>query len=135
MLPSKLDPSTQELMDLIYSRDMFNNALKTFDLDVKKMPLGKISKTQIAKGFEVLEEIEQELNGKTNFVKICELSSKFYTIIPQDFGRLRPPPITSAVMLQQKYDMLTVLGDIELAQSLQEESKKSDGNQGVIYSF
>ena len=31
--------------------------------DVKKMPLGKLSKGQIAKGFDVLDDIEKELNA------------------------------------------------------------------------
>lgn len=61
------------------------------------MPLGKISKMQIAKGFEVLEEIEDILKSeKLNNKKINDLSSKFYTLIPHDFGRQRPPPINSS---------------------------------------
>ena len=32
-------------------------------VDVKKMPLGKLSKTQIAKGFEALEEIQAAVEG------------------------------------------------------------------------
>jgi poly [ADP-ribose] polymerase len=78
--------------------------------DTKKMPLGKLSKTQIAKGFEVLEEIEEVLNGsKINSNKINDLSSKFYTVIPQDFGRAKPPLIDNKDKLQQKYDMLMVI--------------------------
>ena len=50
---SKLDIQTQDLISLIFDQDMFDNALKKYDIDVKKMPLGKLSKTQIAKGFEV----------------------------------------------------------------------------------
>lgn len=42
------------------------------------MPLGKLSKSQIAKGFEILEEIEKELT-KPKQTKINELSGKFYT--------------------------------------------------------
>lgn len=56
-----------------------------------------------------------------------ELSSHFYTIIPHNFGRSRPPPINSPELLQAKKDMLLVLADIELAQTLQaapEETKK-----------
>lgn len=57
-------------------------------LDVKKMPLGKLSKSQIAKGFEILEEIEEVLKAaKPNMTKINDLSSRFYTAIPHDFGR------------------------------------------------
>lgn len=89
------------------------------------MPLGKLSKTQIAKGFEVLEEIEAILKSKSSSkVKLNELSNKFYTVIPQDFGRQRPPAIDDEEILQKKYDMLTVLSDIELAQSMQESAAK-----------
>ena len=94
-----------------------------FSEDVKKMPLGKLSKTQIAKGFEVLENIELELNKKSpNNKNINELSSKFYTVIPQDFGRSVPKPISTTTFLQEKYDMLIVLSDIEMAQSLKENN-------------
>lgn len=72
------------------------------------MPLGKLSKGQIAKGFEVLEEIENCLKSGANQTKLNELASKFYTVIPQDFGRQRPPPINNQEALQKKYDMLIV---------------------------
>ena len=87
------------------------------------MPLGKLSKGQIAKGFEVLEEIEECLKSKKT-KQLNDLSSKFYTVIPQDFGRQRPPPIDTEEKLQKKYDMLVVLSDIELAQSMQETAEK-----------
>ena len=87
---------------------MFKDQLKKFDIDVKKMPLGKLSKSQIAKGFEVLEEIEAALKAKKGSTVINELSSKFYTVIPGDFGRQRPPPIADEETLQKKYDMLMV---------------------------
>ena len=72
------------------------------------MPLGKISKGQIAKGFDALEEIEKELNAKKT-AKLADLTSAFYTVIPHDFGRQRPPTINSAETLQQKKDMLMVI--------------------------
>ena len=66
------------------------------------MPLGKLSKTQIAKGFEVLEDIEAIIKtNKPLSVKLMELSSKFYTAIPHDFGRQRPPSISDAETLQK----------------------------------
>ncbi|CAF0931863.1 unnamed protein product [Brachionus calyciflorus] len=123
--PSKLDKQTLDLVTLLFDQDMFKGALKEYDIDVKKMPLGKLSKTQIAKGFEVLEEIEIVLKSKkSSNAKLNDLANKFYTIIPQDFGRQRPPPINDQETLQKKYEMLTVLSDIELAQSLQEDGVK-----------
>jgi poly [ADP-ribose] polymerase len=56
-----------------------------------------------------LEEIEAYLkSGSKQSTKINELSSKFYTVVPQDFGRQRPPPIDDEEKLQKKYDMLVV---------------------------
>ncbi|XP_005100577.1 protein mono-ADP-ribosyltransferase PARP3 [Aplysia californica] len=126
VLPSKLNKETQALMKLIFDNDMFRDALKKFDIDVKKMPLGKLSKTQIAKGFEALEEIEEAINSNKPKNSLNALSSKFYTAIPHDFGRRVPPAISTAEEVQKKYDMLAVLGDIEMAQSIQKDKEKAE---------
>lgn len=77
--------------------------------DVKKMPLGKLSKQQIARGFEALEALEVALKAPTDGGRsLEELSSHFYTVIPHNFGRNRPPPINSSELLQAKKDMLLV---------------------------
>ncbi|CAF3811477.1 unnamed protein product [Rotaria socialis] len=123
---SKLDNATQSLIRLIFDTDMFKDALKTYDIDVKKMPLGKLSKSQIAKGFEILEELEAVMENKKKGT-YDEISSRFYTAIPHDFGRARPQPINTREGLQKKYDMLAVLADIELAQSMQ----KDKGDEGA----
>lgn len=71
------------------------------------MPLGKLSKGQIAKGFEVLDDIEKILN-KQKSGNLTELTSKFYTVIPHDFGRSIPPVIKTIEQLRQRMDMLLV---------------------------
>lgn len=55
---SRLDPTTRELVELIFSEDMFKSAMADMDLDVKKMPLGALSKAQVQKGYDVLAELE-----------------------------------------------------------------------------
>uniref|UniRef100_A0A8C6FW70 Poly [ADP-ribose] polymerase n=1 Tax=Moschus moschiferus TaxID=68415 RepID=A0A8C6FW70_MOSMO len=128
MRPCSLDTATQKLITNIFSKDMFQNAMALMNLDVKKMPLGKLSKQQIARGFEALEAVEAALKAPADSGRsLEELSSHFYTVIPHNFGRSRPPPINSPELLQAKKDMLLVLADIELAQTLQatpEETKK-----------
>ncbi|XP_019856101.1 PREDICTED: poly [ADP-ribose] polymerase 3-like [Amphimedon queenslandica] len=124
--PCTLDKPTQNLVKLIFDNDMFREAMKTLEIDTKKMPLGKLSKAQIAKGFEALEALESALQSKASRAKLSELSSKFYTIIPHDFGRRIPPVIDNQEHLQKKFDMLTVLGDIEIAQSLQKDKIKTE---------
>ncbi|MBZ3881029.1 Poly [ADP-ribose] polymerase 3 [Sciurus carolinensis] len=118
--PCSLDPATQKLITNIFSKEMFKNAMALMNLDVKKMPLGKLSKQQIARGFEALEALEVALKAPAAGAQnLEELSSHFYTVIPHNFGRSRPPPINSPELLQVKKDMLLVLADIELAQTLQ----------------
>lgn len=118
--PCSLDPATQKLITNIFSKEMFKNAMTLMNLDVKKMPLGKLSKQQIARGFEALEALEEAMKNPTgDGQSLEELSSCFYTVIPHNFGRSRPPPINSPDILQAKKDMLLVLADIELAQTLQ----------------
>ncbi|KAM8925742.1 protein mono-ADP-ribosyltransferase PARP3 isoform 2-T2 [Lycaon pictus] len=119
--PCSLDAPTQKLITNIFSKDMFKNAMTLMNLDVKKMPLGKLSKQQIARGFEALEALELALKAPSvdGGPNLEELSSHFYTVIPHNFSRNRPPPINSPELLQAKKDMLLVLADIELAQTLQ----------------
>nr|XP_054752032.1 protein mono-ADP-ribosyltransferase PARP3-like [Lytechinus pictus] len=130
VLPSKLDKVTQDFVKLVFNEDMFKEQMTKFEIDVKKMPLGKLSKAQIAKGFEALEELEDAIQKKANKGKLSELSSKFYTIIPHSFGRNIPPLIDDAEKIQAKKDMLIVLGDIELALGMQKEKKKKDAAAG-----
>ncbi|NWT15899.1 PARP3 polymerase, partial [Vireo altiloquus] len=127
VLPCTLDRATQDLVSLIFSSDMFRDAMQTMNIDVKKMPLGKLSKQQIARGFEALEELEAALREQPpQATRLEELSSRFYTIIPHNFGRARPPPINSPDLLRAKKDMLLVLADIEVAQSLQAQKVKEE---------
>ncbi|NXV72942.1 PARP3 polymerase, partial [Atlantisia rogersi] len=127
VLPCTLDKATQDLVSLIFSSDMFRDAMQTMNIDVKKMPLGKLSKQQIAKGFEALEELEAVLQEQhPPAERLQDLSSRFYTIVPHNFGRTRPPPINSPDLLRAKKDMLLVLADIEVAQSLQAQKVKEE---------
>lgn len=128
--PSKLDKATQDFVKLVFNEDMFKEQMTKFEIDVKKMPLGKLSKAQIAKGFEALEELEDALQKKAKKPKLSDLSSKFYTIIPHSFGRKIPPVIDDAEKIQAKKDMLLVLGDIEIALGMQKEKKKKDAAAG-----
>uniref|UniRef100_A0A672NLQ5 Poly [ADP-ribose] polymerase n=1 Tax=Sinocyclocheilus grahami TaxID=75366 RepID=A0A672NLQ5_SINGR len=124
VLPCTLDEATQRVIRFIFDNDMFKEAMTSMNLDIKKMPLGKLSKQQIAKGLEALEEIEAAIKkGERN--KLEELANKFFTIIPHNFGRNRPPVISDDSVLQGKKEMLLVLADIEVAQSLKAESEKA----------
>ena len=57
---------------------------------------------------QALEAIEDALKTGSSGSKLAELTSRFYTIIPHDFGRRVPPTIRDHETLQKKFDMLLV---------------------------
>ena len=124
---SKLDKRVQELIKLIFDMKMMENVMKELEFDCKKQPLGKLTKDQIKKGYEVLTEIEAEMKKKSPVhSRLVELTNRFYTLIPHNFGRVRPPVINSSEMLKKKMQMLEALADIEIAAHIVEETGKDN---------
>jgi poly [ADP-ribose] polymerase len=125
---------------------MFKQQMAKFELNVKELPLGKLSAAQVwelvfyfilnllsflisiylqydshvkvDRGFAVLEKISAAINQKASRGTFSQLCSEFYTVIPHAFGRRVPPIFDDAESVQQKKDMLSVLSDIALAQEL-----------------
>jgi predicted DNA-binding WGR domain protein len=70
-------------------------------------PMGKLTVAQIGKGQKVLDDLEVELKKKSpNGTTLDKLSSDFYTLVPHNFGRQRPPQINTEDMLQAKMELL-----------------------------
>jgi poly [ADP-ribose] polymerase len=113
------------------------------------MPLGKLSKTNIARGYEILEvsglnllfptltlpktpfpktkKLKEAVQGSGSAATLQSLSSQFFTLIPHSFGRQRPPTLDSLAAVQDKMDLLATLADIEIAMSVSKEAgEKSD---------
>ena len=84
---SKLDPRLQDLIKLICDVNIINKTLSEIGYDAKKMPLGKLSENTLKAGYSALKDMEKELKKKApNSGTLAQLSSKFYTLIPHDFG-------------------------------------------------
>ncbi|KAI9192960.1 poly polymerase catalytic domain-containing protein [Polychytrium aggregatum] len=116
---SKLDKRVQDLVGLISNLEMMTKAMIEIGYDAKKMPLGKLTKDNIAKGYEVLKQIAAEMEGAKRNNVLTSLSSSFYTIIPHAFsGRQIPPVINNGPLLKQKLEMVEALGDIQIAQTV-----------------
>jgi poly [ADP-ribose] polymerase len=111
-MPSALDGKTKELIEVLFSKEMRNQALTSFNLDLKRLPLGVPSQQQIQHGISILSEIEDKLGGGSAADTLEELSSRFYTAIPHSFGRSRPPIISNQEALQGRYDMCNILNDM-----------------------
>lgn len=63
--PSKLDSSVQDFVKLIYNKELMEQAVAANGYDVKKLPLGDLSKETIQQGYQALSEIEKVLSKKS----------------------------------------------------------------------
>ncbi|KAJ3056683.1 Poly [ADP-ribose] polymerase 2 [Rhizophlyctis rosea] len=124
---SKLAKPVQELVKLIFNLDMMTKQMVEIGYDANKMPLGKLSKANMKKGYDVLKSIADLINGVSSNKnrELQDLSSKFYTIIPHEFGRNVPPTINSPQMVKQKLEMIEALGDIDIATTLMKDVKQN----------
>ena len=85
MIESKLPGSVQGLIRMLFDMKMMQKQMEEIGYDAKKMPLGKLSKDTIKKGYTVLTKISEVLEGKTKG-DLLSLSGEFFTVIPHDFG-------------------------------------------------
>lgn len=56
-IQSKLPVQTQRLIELIFNQNHFNAVLEGIGYNADKLPLGKLSKNTLKKGFEYLQEL------------------------------------------------------------------------------
>eukprot|EP00033_Pygsuia_biforma_P002755 GCRY01003044.1.p1 GENE.GCRY01003044.1~~GCRY01003044.1.p1 ORF type:complete len:802 (-),score=261.54 GCRY01003044.1:417-2822(-) len=131
-LPVQTDPRVAALVGSIFDSKAMLEVLAGWNIDVKKMPLGKLNRTQLSRGFATLREIEDVLcafycTGRSQFppkveMQLQALSQKFFTMVPHDFGFGTPPIINCFEMLKEKTEILEGLNEIAVAQALMRQN-------------
>ncbi|KXJ92013.1 poly polymerase catalytic domain-domain-containing protein [Microdochium bolleyi] len=130
---SKLSKPVQDLMELIFNADYFAKTMQDLNYDAQKLPLGKLSKSTILKGYQALKDLSALLDDpslaaseyQTTMAAATErLSNLYYTLIPHSFGRQRPPVIRDQNMLKKEIELLESLGDMKEAAALMKNDKK-----------
>lgn len=118
-IKSNLKEPIQDLMRLIFDVNEMKKVMLEFELDMDKMPLGKLSKKQIEKAYSVLTEL-QDIMKKSNpeRLTLIEASNKFYTLIPHNFGISGPKILDNPDEIKNKCDMLDALLEMEIAYNL-----------------
>lgn len=133
-ISTKLDNRVQFLINLISNADIINKALVDLNIDTEKLPLGKISATQISYAHEILNDIDSavtnygdaHLNEKYNEF-LMDQSSKFYTLVPYSCGRKKLPIIKNKTLIANNRDMLNELSSIvESANVINISKERSD---------
>lgn len=126
-----LEPAVESLMQLIFNQDYFDASMNNFNYDANKLPLGKLSKATISRGFQALKDLSALLDDAslaTNYQLPAQgatehLSNLFYSLIPHSFGRDRPPIISSQQMLKREVELLESLSDLKDAHNIIKSEK------------
>lgn len=89
-----------------------------FDLDMEKMPLGKLSQKQLQSAYKVLTEIHGLIQNAGTNSQFIDATNRFYTLIPHNFGVRSPPLLDTIKQVEDLSAMLDSLMEIECAYSL-----------------
>ncbi|XP_049378442.1 poly [ADP-ribose] polymerase 2 isoform X2 [Solanum stenotomum] len=120
---TKLEAPIAKFISLICDINMMRQQMMEIGYNANKLPLGKLSKTTILKGYDVLKNIADVI-GQSNRRLLEDLSSQFYTVIPHDFGfkKMREFVIDTPQKLKHKIEMVEALAEIEVATKLLEDN-------------
>ena len=132
---SELHTEVQNLLRLIFDMKLIEKSVVKVGYNVKKLPLGQLSKETVLKGYSMLQEIEKELKKKNpNNDLLGKLSSKFYTFIPHDvsFSNMRNFIINTSQMLKDKLDLVQSLSDIQIAAEIVNEIENEDDDMNEL---
>ncbi|KAH9786470.1 poly (ADP-ribose) polymerase 2 [Citrus sinensis] len=115
---TKLEPCVAKFISLICNISMMKQLMMEIGYNANKLPLGKLSKSTILKGYDVLKRIADVIHLPDRR-KLEELSGEFYTVIPHDFGfkKMRESFLSSKVPGM----LVEALGEIEVATKLLED--------------
>lgn len=113
VVKTKLNTAVYQLMELLFDTKQMESMIGC-DLDLKQMPLGKISTRQIQLAMTTLKEISCLIQQNGTIGQLREASNRFYTLIPHAFSVDRPPIIDSIVDVNAKNEMLESLLSMEL---------------------
>ncbi|KXJ68804.1 hypothetical protein RP20_CCG001602 [Aedes albopictus] len=125
-IKSKLEPAVQDLVRMLFDVDTMKKVMLEFELDMEKMPLGKLSQKQLQSAMKVLTEISELIvNGGSNS-QFIDASNRFYTLIPHNFGVETPTVLDTVEQINEKQAMLDSLTEIEIAYSFLNTAETDD---------
>uniref|UniRef100_A0A182XE12 Poly [ADP-ribose] polymerase n=1 Tax=Anopheles quadriannulatus TaxID=34691 RepID=A0A182XE12_ANOQN len=124
-IKSKLAPAVQDLVRMLFDVDAMNRVMMEFELDMEKMPLGKLSKRQLQSAMKVLSEISTLIGSGGSNAEFIAASNRFYSYIPHNFGVSSVKVLDTLEQVKEKQTMLESLMEIEFAYSLLNDGDES----------
>lgn len=106
-----LDKPVQELMELIFNLKLFDSTMAALNYDATKMPLGKLSKKTLLKGYEVLKELASLIADPTTASglgvsygdAVSTRSNLYFSLVPHVSGRNRLPTLDNIDLIKVSF--------------------------------
>ncbi|RCN44674.1 Poly(ADP-ribose) polymerase catalytic domain protein [Ancylostoma caninum] len=128
-----LDPPIKDIILMIFDKEQLKKTMLGFQLDLDKMPLGKLSKKQIMNAYSVLTELQQMMSKEADPDKVLDATNRFYTLIPHSFGMDTPPLLNTPEIIKEKCGMLDSLLEIQIAyEVIKDERLNADGERDPV---
>lgn len=125
-IPSKLPIQVQDIIKLIFDVDAMKQTMMEFELDLEKMPLGRLSKKQLEEAYGVLNDLDKLITEGAASNAFIGASNKFFSLVPHCFGMNSAPIIDTVEKIQSKREMIDSLLEIEVAYSILKDDSKEN---------
>ncbi|KAF2885557.1 hypothetical protein ILUMI_20625, partial [Ignelater luminosus] len=122
IVPSKLSKPVQQLIQFIFDVNEMNQVMLELELDTDRMPLGKLSKSQLRDAYKVLAEIPKLIESEGSGNSLLDASNRFYTLVPHSSGLKNLPIINNLKLLKEKKEIVDNLWELQIAYNLVQSS-------------
>ena len=128
-----LEKPIANLLRLIFDLKSFNQQMQNIGYDSDKIPLGQLSSEVINEGYKCLFELEKIIEDKNKPNKsnqIYDLSSKYYTYIPHNFGmyHMSQFAINSMEKIKKENELLNSIKNIKVVSGILHSNKNYNLN-------
>ena len=117
-LDDKLNDRLKLFLDLISNEKMLSDTLIKLNIDSKKMPLGKISNSQLEKAAELLKKLKTIIETTSDANTINQLCSDYYTLVPYSCGRRKPPLLEDAEAIDKCIALVDELKNVHITYNI-----------------
>ena len=126
------------LIRLVFDLKSMNQQIVKIGYDSDKIPLGQLSPEVIKEGYQYLNQIEKIIDDKNNNIckintkEIYDLSSKYFSIIPHNFGmnHMNKFVINSLERIKEENELLDSIKNIKIVSGILQQDKSKCKNEG-----
>ena len=134
MTEEGLEKPLADLIRLVFDLKTMNQHIIKIGYDSDKIPLGQLSSEVIKKGYQYLNQLEKIIGNnndkKINTKEIYDLSSKYFSIIPHNFGmyHMHNFVINSTERIKEENELLDSIKNIKIVSGILQQTNTNDKN-------